>query len=255
MAATRTSKKKHNFIVVKHNDIIQKTQHALTEQQQNILLYVVSHIEKDDSPEKVYTFYVRDFCRAFNIDDTSGYYYETLKKDIIEIDNQTMIMEKDNEYIRLRWLNVLRIGESEGGYIKYNFTQDIRPYVYELKERFTRYKVKYTMAISGRYGKKLYELLKSYQHLTTEKHFDLDKLKFLLDAENYNRFPDFRRYVLEPAVNEINKYTDIYVRWEKDIPEGQRAVKGIVFTIYPVGNEDMIIERTENLEEKLGYYE
>jgi plasmid replication initiation protein len=218
---------------------------------------MVSHIKQEDTQDTIYTFDVRDYCRVNGLEVDTGYYYATLKSDIMAIDSQVMIMESPinkGEYIRLRWLNVLRLNEAEG-YIKYNFAQDIRPYIFELKNHFTRYKVKYAMCISGRYGKKMYELLKSYQHLTKEIYFELDKLKFLLDAEHYDRYPDFRRNVLEPSIRDINKYTDIYVKYEKDIPEGQRAVKGINFIIIPIFNQEKIEERTENLEEKLGYYD
>ncbi|MBQ6495515.1 MAG: replication initiation protein, partial [Bacilli bacterium] len=43
--------------------------------------------------------------------------------------------------------------------------------------------------------------------------FDIDDLKNQIAAP-YERFPDFRRYVLEPATREINRYTDIEISWE-----------------------------------------
>ena len=42
----------------------------------------------------------------------------------------------------------------------------------------------------------------------------MPELKRLLSAENYTRFNDFRRFVLNPAVEEINELTDIYIIWD-----------------------------------------
>lgn len=44
------------------------------------------------------------------------------------------------------------------------------------------------------------------------------------DIKSYNRFPDLRRYVLEPAMKEINEYTDIDVSY-REILKGRKVIK------------------------------
>ena len=73
---------------------------------------------------------------------------------------------------------------------------------------------------------RIYELLKSYAYQKS-KTFGLDELKRLLmvdGIESYNRFPDFRRKVLEIAVKEINKLTDLNVSYEA-IKKGRKVDK------------------------------
>ena len=70
----------------------------------------------------------------------------------------------------------------------------------------------------------------------------------MLNAENYDRYPDFRRNVLEPAKNEINKFTDIKIEWE-EIKEGRKVVR-INFYMLNKKKEDLakrisIIEETQ----------
>ena len=48
-----------------------------------------------------------------------------------------------------------------------------------------------------------------------------------MDCENYKRFPDFRRFALTPAVEEINKYTDIKIAW--DVERKGRKVTRVIF--------------------------
>ena len=60
-----------------------------------------------------------------------------------------------------------------------------------------------------------------------------------MNCENYTRFPDFRRWVIEPAVAEINEFADINIAW--DAVKEKRKVVRVVF--YMVGKK-----KTELLE-------
>ena len=63
----------------------------------------------------------------------------------------------------------------------------------------------------------------------------------------YPLFKDFRRYVLDVAVKEINGYTDINVYWNP-IKTG-RSVTAIEFNIEMKNSMDRAVTRTKVLEE------
>ena len=42
------------------------------------------------------------------------------------------------------------------------------------------------------------------------------------DVKSYDRFPDFRRFVIEPATKEIEEYTDITVSY-RTITKGRKV--------------------------------
>ena len=89
-----------------------------------------------------------------------------------------------------------------------------------------RYICKHELGMKSAYSVRIYELLKSYAYQKS-KTFGLDELKRLLmvdGIESYNRFPDFRRKVLEIAVKEINKLTDLNVSYEA-IKKGRKVDK------------------------------
>jgi len=67
--------------------------------------------------------------------------------------------------------------------------------------------------MKSQYSLRLYEILKSYEY-QHKRTFDIDELKKMLSAENYNRFPDFKRYVLERAIREINDLSDLNITYE-----------------------------------------
>ena len=67
--------------------------------------------------------------------------------------------------------------------------------------------------MKSQYSIRLYEILKSYEY-KRKYIFDIDDLKNRLSAEHYERFPDFKRYVLNTALREISTLSDLKVDYE-----------------------------------------
>ena len=84
--------------------------------------------------------------------------------------------------------------------------------------------------MENKYSIRVYELLKQYGKIG-KRNFDLVELKRILALEEnqYARIYDFERFVLKPSIEEINKYTDLNVSYEK-IKKGRKVV-GIKYTI------------------------
>ena len=125
------------------------------------------------------------------------------------------------------------------------------PYLLELTKEnqyYTHYQLKYILPMKSQYAIRLYELLKSYQRNNYEWFFDIEQLKKQLNCESYKDFKDFRRRVLEPAVAEINEFTDIKIAWEP-MKEGRKVVR-VVF--YMVGkNKTDLLEADRAINDNL----
>lgn len=102
---------------------------------------------------------------------------------------------------------------------------------------YTRYGLRYVLPMRGQYSTRLYEILKSYQKNNREWFFDLEELKRVLDAQSYDRWPDFRRRVLEPAVEEINNFTDLNVAFDTE-KEGRKIAR-VTFFMAGKNKEDL----------------
>ena len=251
--------KQHEYYVAKKNELIQRSRSIMPTQQYKLLLYLISKIKREDVEEKevIHTISIREYCKVCNINYTSGNNYSDLKDAMINIDRQYAFMRlpEIKKDIRLRWFNRLHINYGSGT-IEYSWHDDIKPYLFNLSSNYTQYQLMYALSLSKKYSIQLYELLKSYQHKNKlVQNVPLDELKMILNAQNYTVFKDFNRRVLEPAVEEINKYTDIYVKATPLADKG-RAYTKICFVIRAIGdtlNADEE-ERRENLQEKLGYF-
>ena len=219
-----------NYMVVKGNDIIQKSRFSLSSQQQKILLSMISMIKPDDSAVKTYSFEIQEFCRLCNIDWSNGGNYIAIKQALYGIDKQVM------------WLNELYIDEGSGE-IVFSFHKDMFPYLLDLREKYTQYSLINVLPMRSKYAIRLYELLKSYEGMSSIT-LTLEVLKARLDAENYTNFKDFRRRVLERAVEEINTYADIEVRFEPK-KQKSRSYNAIAFHISAPSAENQTLRELE----------
>lgn len=214
--------------VVKDNRLIQRSRHQFTVQQQKILLYVVSQL--DSQKQETFTeqtFDIGDFCRACGI-TVSGTNYKDLKDAVLGIKNKGFWMKLDNgSEVTVSWIAKAKI-EHKSGRITICLDEDMRPYLLELSERFTKYSLIYTLTMRSKYAVRLYELLKSYEAIG-KAEFGLPHFRTLIDA-GYDSWGELNRRAIQPAVDEINEVSDIQVRYEGMRGRG-RAFERVVFWI------------------------
>jgi len=227
------------YKVVKSNDLIQRARYNLSMQEQKIILYLISKIKPDDDEFKLYEFQIKDFCEVCGIDESNGGNYVMLKETIKKLtdkSNWVVIKGRDGEEWEtiVRWIEKPFINK-KSGIIKIRLDREMKPYLLQLKQKFTTYSLYFTLAMKSKYSLRIYELLKSYQNL--EKcEFEIEKLKSNLAAEKYASFADFKIKVIDVAVREINAYTDITVSYELE-KQGRKYSK-IKFKIIQKYNQD-----------------
>lgn len=218
-------------MVVKSNDLIQKSRFSLSATQQKIILYLISKIKYNDEDFEEYEIHIKDFCEVCGIDYTQGSAYKDVKENIKKISDKSMWIEFDDRETLVRWIEKPTIYK-QSGIIKIKFDEDLKPYLLNLKEKYTQYELIYTLQMKSKYSIRLYEILKSKQYDTRKEYnttFDVEKLKHLLSAETYTEYKEFNRTVLKKAIEEINKYSDINVFY---IPvRCGRNIKKIEFNI------------------------
>lgn len=225
--------------IFKANDMIQKGRHELTLQEQRCVLYAISKIKPDDTVFQEYTFELSDFYRLCGLQRDS---YTELKAILVGLKQKTWWIETaPNVESTVSWFNKVRTNKKSGT-VTVRFDDDMMPFLLELTKHdkyYTRYSLKYILPMKSQYSIRLYELLKSYQRNNIEWFFDIDHFKKQLNCENYKNFYDLRRWVIEPAVAEINEFADIKIAW--DAVKEKRKVVRVVF--YMVGKK-----KTELLE-------
>lgn len=217
---------KNNKLVVKANDLIQKSRFSLTLQQQRIILYLISQIKMEDKDFKLYSFSISDFCRACGI-TISGNGYLELKDSIKLLADKSLWVELENgTETLLRWIEKPYI-EPAKGIIRIRLDRDMKPFLLQLKEKFTSYELIYTLHFKSKYSIRLYELIKSIHYSETkpyERIYTVAELKTLIGADIYTKFSDFHARAFKPSVNEVNKFSDKNIEYSL-IKSGRTVVK------------------------------
>lgn len=218
--------KLRNNKVVKANTLIQQSRHHLSVQQQKVLLFIISHLKPDQKEFEWQTFDIAEFCRVCGI-VAAGDNYKDLKNAILGLKNKGFWITVDDDDITVSWVAKAKITPKQGQ-IKIMLDNDMKPFLLELKARFTAFDLKYTLAMRSKYSVRLYELLKSYANQHSIVTFDLPRFKVLIGAD-YELWYDIKRFVLETATSEINEVSDINVSW-RGLKKG-RSFVGIEFII------------------------
>lgn len=211
--------KERDMKIYKADSLLQKARFTLSLTEQRLVLYAISKIKPTDTAFTEYEFKLNDFYKVCGI--TGKESYSEIKKQCIALKSKawwlTVLDENGEEWeSAVTWFNTLKTNKKSGK-IRIKFHEDMMPYLLELSKQnefFTTYDFKYVLPMKSTYSIRLYELLKSYQKNNEKWWFNLEKLKHILDCKSYENFKDFRVRVLTPAVNEINKYTDLNIEYK-----------------------------------------
>ena len=222
--------------VIKSNAIIQNARFELTLQEQKIIAYICSKVTPNNKDTSI-TINVSEFIEICGI-QSQGKVYQRVKAVVNGLTDRKMWVEiEPNVEVTMRWVQRAWINKNNGQ-IKLELDELMKPYLYDLKQRFTQYQLKNVLKMKSRYAVQLFELFKSYEY---RKIFtvSVDRLKKLLMVDNigtYENFGKFREKVLTVAINEINRCSDITISYEVSGKE-VRKVSELTFFIEHKDNQ------------------
>ena len=245
----RELRQARNELVVKHNDLLRKSRYKLSANEQKIIIYLVSKIKADDTELKEIDINILDFCKIINI-TANGDAYNRIKETIKALaDKSWWLTSGEDKEILFRWINEAEITRGNGT-IRLELSKHLAPYLLDLKRDFVKYELINVLALHSKYSIRLYELLKSYLWKGQWK-VSVDELRDLLETEGkYKEFKYFRKRVLNPAIEEINNYTDLQVEVET-LKKG-RVITDLTFSIEEKAGYQMTLDLITNQEERLG---
>lgn len=205
-----------NTLVVKSNALIQ-TSYRLTANEQKIILACISQVRRDEpiTDQVMYTISASDFSKIYGTNLAPTYRdLKTaalkLKRREVRITQETNGKGKRKETLITSWVQSIKYSEGSGE-VKLRFNHDILPYLAELNECFTSYSLSNIVKMSSTYGVRIYEILMQWIAVG-EREVSIEWLKdILLLQDKYKTMCNFKARVLDPAIKDINKNSDIQV--------------------------------------------
>ena len=211
--------------VAMRNDLIQKSRYSLSLTEQRMLLLMISKITPYDEAGKEYPFTFTQFREVCNI-SKGGNTNKELKAALAELKTKPLIIPlNEDEEVITSWFNDARLNRRTGE-IMVSFSRYLSPYLFELQRQmyYTQFKLSEAIAMKSAYGIRLLEYLKSIRTLRNKEPITLNQLRERLGCEGkYPAWKDLRLNVLEPAITDVNTYSDMLVEYELE-KQGKKVV-------------------------------
>ncbi len=223
-------------LVVKSNRLVEAS-YRLTLTEQRIILYAICRSREEQtgiSPTKPVVIRADAFAKQFPNTDKRHVYHQLREAMDALYDRSVTLHETDEEtgepqVTRTRWIS--RASYVDGaGRIKVVFTEDVIKYIHKLETEFTSYQLEKVGNMTSAHAVRIYELLAQFVS-TGNRTINLKWLRETLQMESneYKLTADFLKRVLDPAVEQINKHSDLVVSY-KPVKTG-RAITDFAFKI------------------------
>ena len=196
------------LVVVKGNSIIESS-YSLTLVEKRILLGCISKIDSTQQFTKKDGFTIKvDEIKDLVTERTSkNSLYSQVKKGMDRLGERWLdLNEKGTD--KTRWIYRKKYNDDEGSITLY-FTDEILPFLSELKGNFTKYKLQYVSKFSSVHSIRIYELLVQWLSKGT-REIEVDSLKKMLGVEGkYTRSSNFIEKVIKPSLSDINTHSNL----------------------------------------------
>ncbi len=132
--------------------------------------------------------------------------------------------------IKGRWVSAASYIDGAGA-IQLQFSGVVVPYITKLEAEFTSYRLEKIANMSSAYGIRLYELLMQWGSVG-RREIELEWLRKALMVESeYKAIKDFKKWVIDVALSQINEHSDLTVSYDQR--KTGRNVTHLIFTFSP----------------------
>ncbi|HCC34544.1 MAG TPA: hypothetical protein DEQ02_02450 [Ruminococcaceae bacterium] len=212
------------------SEFFRSARYGLTLQEHRVVYYAILAGQQDGKSFEPVTLSIKAFQELFEVAG-NDYYREirNLSNKLIGKSVEIVYKDEKGQYlIQAPWLKSIKYVAKDGSVI-ITPNEELKPF-FEGKP-FSSTEFRYLINFSSQYAERLYEILKSLDHKTIVD-FDPEDIAKRLKAPPscQSRYNNFRARVLDPAIKDINEYTDLEVELRER--HGQRnKVTAIFFSI------------------------
>lgn len=231
-------------LVVKSNDLIQAcTRLSLVEAK--IIIFMVGQIKQEDKTFNEHHIHVKKILEDLNLGERN---HEEIIKAAESLLSRTATLYQSEGILKVNFLSSAKYYTKgiKRGMLRLRFDPCLKPYLLQLREKFTSYKIGNILNLKSVYSLRIYELLKQYENIRKRK-ITLPVFREILGFKKteYKQYNHFKTRVILPAQRELKQKTDISFEFE-EIKEG-RSVAEIEFFIYPNKEQEKPLDLFEDV--------
>ena len=211
-------------IITKSNSML-SAKYTLDALEQKIILLAICQIDNINDEK-----FCKFSCSISELQERIGVElnysrFRTFAKNILKKPLEIYEPETD-EYIACNWFSAFKY-KIKQGIIEFEMSSTLIPYLLQLKSNFSHYNIENVIKFNGKYSFRFYELaIQMRNQKNKQAFFNLDELYeiFQLPA-SLRDYSKFKIKVLEPALNEINKISDIVIEYKIAKKIGKRITE------------------------------
>lgn len=242
-------------LIRKSNDLIE-SRFKFDVWEMRIFLMLIAQIKREDDDFNIYRIWYRDVANVFNLNKHRG--YDMLRQAVKNLMSKSFFVRyneggklRETQYHILRKINYSLLEGEESAesqeYVDIKIEEEMKPFLLQLQKSFTTYDLKNIVHL-GVYSIRIYELLKQYEPIG-HRAFGFEELKIMFELEKeYPRFATFYQRIIEPAVLEICKYSDLDIYEVEKLKEGKK-VAGVRFS-FRLKNAQNLLNEPQNTYDK-----
>lgn len=235
LTASELREERQNAIVIS-NRLIQNSYFELNMIPLKTLLYTISKIKPEDEPNKEYKISIRELCQVCNMrikgtntyKGKNGLVYRAMRE--LRAKHLDLYDEQGRAF-NTGWFSKVKM-EHDNDTVYYTFDTDLMPYLFNLSMEMgglTISTMEICCALETPQGIMLYLFLRSIAS-RRDKVISLDEIRERTgNRDKYDAYKDLRRRILTPAIDDINKYSDMEVSYQ-EVKQG-KGVIALDFTI------------------------
>jgi plasmid replication initiation protein len=224
---------RENRLVVKANSLIDASFNLSLVEQRLMLLAITEARELQNlSPETPIEVRAVTYREQYSVDRSESY------KQLAEASKQLFNRQfsyidtyKNDDAVSVsRWVNEVTYVTDKGMVVLY-LNRNVISMISRLEEQFTKYHLMQISDLSSQYSVRLYELMAKYINLGNSRKYSIEEIRglFGIGINEYKSMSDFKKRVLDLAVNELNEKTDITVKYEQF--KSGRVITHLLFKI------------------------
>jgi plasmid replication initiation protein len=207
-----------SFVVVQANSLIEAS-YSLSLEEKRIIVAAISKIDPRKNVPKEINISGNEYASMFNLNPKSA--YKQLSDGCSKLfTRRIVVLNRDtNKKENYHWLQSYKedIEIYKSGYgASIRFSDDIMPYLGNLKSNFTSYKLNHIKNLNSPHAIRIFELCSQFDK-KGRRFITIDSVReFLNLKDKYPRYADLKRFVLIPSLAEIDTKTPYSITYKEE---------------------------------------